>query len=273
MSLAEPSDQGHPLPEPHPRPKARVFLESRYRKHERGLPQTIFYCPECKGNRRRRKDCPRCGGFGKLTKDSIQELLGRQILPAFKGRYGRFHGAGREDIDVLMLGRGRPFVYEVVAARVLDVDLIDLHHRIQERCAGRIDIDPLTRVPRERVAYWKESSFSKVYRVRVTPVGAGDVDPARLDQLLGQTLDVVQRTPERVAFRRADRERRRHVTVLGIEPRGGDGLELQVQCEHGTYVKEWVSGDEGRTRPSLAELLGVSCACEELDVLEILTER
>jgi tRNA pseudouridine synthase 10 len=266
MSLAVPSDQS----QPHPRPKARVYLESRYRKHERGLPQTIFYCPECKGHRRRRKGCARCGGFGKLTKDSIQELLGRQILPAFKGRYGKFHGAGREDLDVLMLGRGRPFVYEVVAARVLDVDLEELHQKIQERCEGRVDIDPLVRVPKDRVAYWKQSKFGKVYRVQVTP--GGDVDLAKSGELVGHTLDIVQRTPQRVAFRRADRERKRHITVLGIESTEGGALELNVQCEHGTYVKEWVSGEEGRTRPSLAEVLGVSCACEQLDVLEILTD-
>ena len=83
---------------------------------------------------------------------------------------------------------------------------------------------------------------------------------------------MVQRTPQRVVFRRADRERERLVTVLSIQPRESGGLELEVRCEHGTYVKEWVSGDEERTRPSLAELLGVPCACEQLDVLEILTK-
>ncbi|MHC4811474.1 MAG: tRNA pseudouridine(54/55) synthase Pus10 [Planctomycetota bacterium] len=271
MSLAEPSDQTHPLPHPRPRqgPRARVFLESRYRKHERGLPQTIFYCPDCKGHRRRRKGCERCGGFGKLTKDSVQELLGRHILPAFKGRYGKFHGAGREDIDVLMLGRGRPFVYEVVAPKVLDVDLQELQQRIQDRCAGRIGIDPFTRVSKGRVAFWKESKLDKVYRVQAVP--GGDVDPARVDELIDRTVDVVQRTPKRVAFRRADRERERQVTVRTVEL-VEDHLKVEVQCQHGTYVKEWVSGDEGRTRPSLAELLGVSCTCEQLDVLEILTD-
>ena len=37
-------------------------------------------------------------------------------------------------------------------------------------------------------------------------------------------------------------------------------------------MKEWVTGDDGRTRPSLSDLLGVSCHCERLDVLEILTD-
>ena len=115
----------------------RVCLESRYRKLQRGVSQTIFYCPECKGNRRRARECARCGGFGKLTKDSVQELIAYRILPFFKGRFGKFHGAGREDLDVLMLGRGRPFVYEVVGARNTDVDLRELDERLRVSCGNR----------------------------------------------------------------------------------------------------------------------------------------
>jgi tRNA pseudouridine synthase 10 len=268
MSLAEFSDDTHPLPRP--RPKVRVFLESRYRKHERGLPQTIFYCPECKGHRRKRNGCQRCDGFGKLTRDSVQELLGRHILPAFKGRYGKFHGAGREDIDVLMLGKGRPFIYEVVAARMLDVDLEELHQKIQQRCAERIDIDPFLRVAKDRVAYWKESKFDKVYRLRATP--GAEVGVASIQARIGEPTTIMQRTPQRVAFRRADLQRERQVTILSVEKLDSGQLELEVRCQHGTYVKEWVSGDDGRTQPSLTELLKTACACDQLDVLEILTD-
>ena len=91
-------------------PRTNLWLESRYRKLRRGLPQTVFYCPLCKGDRRRSKGCQQCGGFGKLTKESVQELIGRRILPQMQAKGGSFHGAGREDVDVLMLGRGRPFV-------------------------------------------------------------------------------------------------------------------------------------------------------------------
>ena len=45
----------------------------------------------------------------------------------------------------------------------------------------------------------------------------------------------------------------------------------QVVTEHGTYVKESISGEDGRSEPSLASLLGVPCHCAELDVLEILS--
>ncbi len=74
-----------PVPSPAPtvrrRPGAHLWLESRYRKLKRGLPQTIFFCPACKGDRRRRQGCETCGGFGKLTRESVQELIGRRLLP------------------------------------------------------------------------------------------------------------------------------------------------------------------------------------------------
>ena len=43
----------------------------------------------------------------------------------------------------------------------------------------------------------------------------------------------------------------------------------EVRVESGTYVKELVSGDGGRTRPSLSEILAVPCTCKALDVLEV----
>ena len=36
-------------------PKTKVYVEGRYLKHTRDLPQTFFYCPVCKGDRRRKR--------------------------------------------------------------------------------------------------------------------------------------------------------------------------------------------------------------------------
>lgn len=247
-----------------------LYLESRYRKLVRGLPQTIFWCPVCKGHRERRRTCAQCQGFGKLTRDSVQELLARHLLPAFKARAGKFHGAGREDVDVRMLGQGRPFVFEIVAPRSPQTDEEQVRRTILEHCGDRIDLAPFRRVRRERVAFWKEAHFAKIYRALAVLAGAPATAPITL---AGRSFAIQQRTPARVAHRRADLEREREVTVQQVEELAPDRLALTLRCAHGTYVKEWVSGDAGRTRPSLPELIGVPCRCEELDVLEILTEE
>jgi tRNA pseudouridine synthase 10 len=124
-------------------------------------------------------------------------------------------------------------------------------------------------VQRQRIAYWKETHFEKVYRaeVAVAPMPAAE----RLDAAARFQGEIVQRTPQRVAYRRADLDRSRRLRVLGLAPLREGVVELRILCEHGTYVKEWISGDEGRTRPSLQELLGVECRCSLLDVEEIMT--
>lgn len=275
------TEQESPRPEPSSRPRSNLWLESRYRKLRRGLPQTVFFCPKCKGDRRRRVGCKTCEGFGKLTRESVQELIARRLLPAMQAKAGVFHGAGREDIDVLMLGRGRPFVFEVQGAREPNVDLEALRLDIMARAEGALELAPLVRVPRARVAYWKETHFDKIYRAEVGL--AGPLAPAGLLAAQQFAGTILQRTPQRVAHRRADLERPRSLRVLSLlplPPAAADAapdaaslrLELRVVCQHGTYVKEWISGDETRTSPSLATLLGVGCRCEVLDVEEIMTD-
>ncbi|HTY46491.1 MAG TPA: hypothetical protein VMB46_02375, partial [Methanomassiliicoccales archaeon] len=80
---------------------------------------------------------------------------------------------------------------------------------------------------------------------------------------------ITQQTPTRVAHRRADLAREREIVDLAVEEFDGEELVLRVRTESGTYVKEFVHGDQGRTRPSLAERLGVPCEVKALDVIEI----
>lgn len=92
-----------------------------------------------------------------------------------------------------------------------------------------------------------------------------------LKNFQGTTLD--QRTPLRVAHRRADKIRKRKVMVVEnplVEVIDGDIIaEVSLRCESGTYVKETVHGDGGRTIPSVASLLAADCEVLWLDVADI----
>lgn len=253
------------------RPPTKVFLEGRYRKLSRDLPQTVFFCPDCKGHPRRRKGCERCEGFGKLTRDSVQELVGWVAGGVFKTRKNKFHGAGREDVNVRMLGRGRPFVLELVNPKVFDVDLAELEAEINRRNEGRLEICGLHWSEKERVRIIKEEKRAKRYRalVRIEP----DPPTDKVEQLVGKKLDIAQNTPQRVAHRRALLERMRWIIVDSFEEGETAGTwEIVLRTQHGTYVKEVISGDGNKTNPSLAGLFDCACECLELDVLDILDE-
>ena len=253
-------------PPPAPRPKVRAFFEGRYRKLVRDLPQTVFFCPDCKG---RGKGCTRCEGYGKLTKDSVQELIARVAMPRFKARRNKFHGAGREDVDVRMLGPGRPFVFEVLNPKVPRPDLAEIEGEVNRRYEGRLEVLGLRWCDRKRVASVKEGRQVKEYEALVVPDPPPDAE--RIRGLVGRRVEVVQRTPERVVHRRADLERKRWIQLTAVDPVQG-GLRVRVRSAHGTYIKEAISGEGGRTTPSLASLLDVRCECRELDVVNMFEE-
>ncbi len=240
-----------------------LFISGRYRKLVRGIPQTRWPCRECGG-----RGCERCGFTGKLYSESVDELIRAPVLDAFGGDETVFHGAGREDIDALMLGSGRPFVVEVKGAKKRNVDLSRLGGSVNESAHGKVEVLGLKHVDSSEVERIKGARADKVYRLSV--LFADRVSEERLKSSLGLIEgEIRQQTPSRVIHRRADRERIRKVFSIEVESFNGDRAVLVVRCEGGLYVKELVSGDAGRTSPSLCEALGTNAEVVELDVIDV----
>jgi len=239
-----------------------LYLRGRYRKLSRGIPQTRWPCRRCRG-----KGCDRCGGTGKMYPTSVEEVVASEVMRESGGTAHAMHGMGREDVDARMLGRGRPFIVEIKEPRKRRIDLEAAVGRIN--ASGIVEVDQLVPATGAGVVTLKEDRAAKTYRVllRMAP----PVDEAKLKATLPVLVGepIAQRTPGRVVHRRADTTRARRLLsaeVVGID---GDRAEIRVTAEAGTYIKEWVHGDGGRTRPSLAERLGAACEVLELDVLDV----
>ncbi|HOB18221.1 MAG TPA: tRNA pseudouridine(54/55) synthase Pus10 [Candidatus Methanoculleus thermohydrogenotrophicum] len=243
-----------------------VFFAGRYLKYERGIPQTRWDCRACRG-----VGCERCGFTGKQYADSVEELIGRPVIEAFDARDAILHGAGREDIDARMLGSGRPFVMEVEAPRKRSVDLVALEEEINRKAEGRVAVHLTGWADRKMVQTLKSDKAYKKYRILVEIDGPVTPDEFRaaLDQLKGVTIR--QRTPIRVSHRRADRVRERQVIDIQCTGRIDGRYRVEVVGEAGLYIKELVSGDGGRTRPSLAQILGRTARVVSLDVVQVKT--
>lgn len=240
-----------------------LFIEGRYRKLIRGIPQTRWPCRKCRG-----KGCERCDFTGKMYPESVEELMAETVLNATKGPESKFHGAGREDIDVRMLGRGRPFVLEIKEPKIRELNLEKLTSNINQHCQGKVEVLDLKIVGKDRRSGIKASSTEtyKIYRALVELDQKADEE--KLNVL--NSLNIIkQRTPIRVSHRRADKIRTREVKEIQVKMLDSNHLELVVNCEGGLYIKELISGDEDRTKPSVTSLLGISAKCVELDVLEV----
>jgi len=243
-----------------------IFIEGRYKKLVRGIPQTKWPCRKCKG-----KGCSECNDTGKMYKESVEELISEIILKETRGYEAKFHGAGREDIDVRMLGEGRPFVLEIKEPKIRELNLKEIGEEVNKHSKGKTEYLDLKYTERKRKAEIKVSSPDtfKVYRALVkceNPITEEELAEIK-KQLENRTID--QQTPQRVAHRRADKIRHREVKELSVKLLSKNTFEMTVKTQGGLYIKELISSDDNRTKPSVSEILATNAICKELDVIEV----
>lgn len=261
-----------------------IFIYGQYLKFKRGIPQTKWFCRSCRG---RSGGCELCGYTGKIYPESVEELISSSLQEVFKSEDIVLHGCGREDIDARMLGSGRPFVVEIKAPRHRYVDLQMAEQKVNTENAGKVAVLGLQYVKKGLIAKLKSDDADKTYQGRVVlkttdvvpvpvpvPVHEADVKIA-LETLCSNVIE--QQTPGRVVHRRADLIRKRKVVTAQLVSFTTDASRhravavIKIKCDAGLYIKELVSGDGGRTKPSLNELLGSMIEAEmtELDVLDV----
>lgn len=246
-----------------------AFVAGRYRKFSREIPQTEWPCRDCDGTGTVGGDeCVVCDGTGYRYQESVEQLVAPHVQEAMAGTDATFHGAGREDIDARMLGTGRPFVVEVASPTDRFPDTEPIQERINTS-TEKVEVERLRLVTYESVERVKGLDADKTYRATVSfsvPVEAADLAEA-IDTLDGATID--QETPQRVSHRRAERTRTRSVHSATGTLDDPTTATVEVAGEGGLYVKELISGDGGRTEPSLTGLLGIRSEVTELDVLAV----
>jgi tRNA pseudouridine synthase 10 len=72
--------------------------------------------------------------------------------------------------------------------------------------------------------------------------------------------------------RRADLTREKYIYEVKVKKLSLKKAEMKISCQGGLYVKELVSGDEGRTTPNVSDLLGNRAKPLKLDVLNIIMD-
>ena len=243
-----------------------IFIRGFYKKLVRGIPQTKWTCNNCWG-----KGCEECNFEGKRYPTSVSELIGYEILQISKGKDLKFHGSGREDIDALMLGDGRDFIIEIKEPLKRSHDLNELKNKINEYGQGKIEVSSLRYSNKDEVRKIKAVApfTQKTYKALVETEGI--VDQGILSELESNLSNITlkQQTPQRVLHRRADKIRTKNIYEIKTRKIKENQFELIVTADGGTYIKEFISGDEGRTIPSVSSILNFNAICKELDVINI----
>lgn len=247
-----------------------LFIEGSYRKLVRGIPQAIWLCSNCRG-----KGCEKCNFTGRNYPDSVEEYITPYILQAAKGSDVKIHCSGREDVDALMLGKGRPFVVEVSQPKIRSLDLTKLELTINTSANRRVDVTLKGSSSRMvlRSLKGKSTKMAKRYRMKIS-LSEPNLEKWNEEIIKNGLIgEINQDTPTRVKHRRADLLRKRHVYDIRFSKLSDTDAEIEVYCEGGLYVKELMHGDEGRTKPSLSQIVEKKVTVLYLDVLEVEHEK
>ncbi|MEM2337062.1 MAG: tRNA pseudouridine(54/55) synthase Pus10 [Candidatus Bathyarchaeia archaeon] len=243
-----------------------LFIAGRYKKLVRGIPQSKWICTKCQG-----RGCEKCNWTGKMYPESVEELISPPFLEATGGIKVSFHASGREDVDARMLGKGRPFVIEISQPKKRFIDLQKLESVVNDYAKGKVQISDLRFVSKDFIRKVKKGEAAqKEYRVIIEfEKEVSDQELELLEEKLTNT-SVKQRTPLRVLHRRADLTREKYIYEVKVKRLSSKRAEMRIRCQGGLYVKELVSGDEGRTSPSVSEILGQKAKPIKLDVLNVI---
>jgi tRNA pseudouridine synthase 10 len=237
-----------------------LYIYGKYKKLVRGIPQSKWVCPNCGG-----KGCIKCKGKGKLYPTSVQEEIEKPLLKATKAKKSALHANGREDIDARCLDY-RPFVIELIKPLKRKINLKEIEKKINK--SKKVKVKLLGFADKRLVVKIKSERSEKTYQAEVEFEKEVDKEKLKeLKKLEGQAI--LQKTPVRVLHRRSDKVRKRIVKEISWKLIGKKKCVFKIRAQSGLYIKELITGDQGRTNPNIAELIANKPKKIKLDVIKI----
>ncbi|KAG4080694.1 hypothetical protein HA402_013224 [Bradysia odoriphaga] len=234
-----------------------IFVAGRYRKLTRSLSQTPWILH---GKR--------------MMEESVSEIIVEHFAEFFGIPADKviFSSSGREDVDVRCLGKGRPFVLEIPDSHktILPKSIAGNIEKLVEK-SQKVSIRDIQLVKREELIHIKQGEENKKKMYRALCV----TEPVTVDLLnklnITDEFTIEQMTPIRVLHRRPWRNRQRTVyevkaSITKDDPRI---IILDVTTQAGTYIKELVHGEFGRTNPSIRSIIDQWIDIVALDVMRI----
>lgn len=225
-----------------------LYFYGRYLKLRPGIPQTKWHI--------------------KRFMTSVEEEIGKTLLKITGGIDHSFHGCGREDVDVITMGQGRPFVIEIKNPKKRRINAKKAQKEINKNSTF-VKVKNLSKTTKGKIIEIKVAKPDKIYQVLIElerPVEKKDLKTAcnKLSNII-----INQQTPNRVLQRRYDKLRQRKIYYCRLVKYDPLTPFLEIKSESGTYIKELIHGDNGRTQPSLSQILNQRILVKQLLVKKV----
>ncbi|KAK3141803.1 hypothetical protein QOZ80_4BG0338510 [Eleusine coracana subsp. coracana] len=237
--------------------RSPIYIGGRYLKLSRNVSQSCWII-----------DDERMGDA------SVEEIIGEAVRAICRGDSCKFHAAGREDIDVRMLGSGRPFLIEVLNVRSVPsaTEVQQIAEKINNSEKKYVRVRNLKLVGNEIWTMMREGEAEKQKQYSALIWTSRELTESDLHNISRmKDMEIIQKTPIRVLHRRSPLERKRTIHWMEIEKVADSSnyYLLHLCTQAGTYIKEFVHGDLGRTHPSIGSILECRAEILQLDVTNV----
>lgn len=255
-----------------------IFFCGRYCKYSRNISQTPWHLDNsCVDNEEINGSNLKKDKENNAFLNCVQDIIfdGIHEVFGFDKEKMTFTASGREDTDVRCLGSGRPFYVKIDH---INKNFPGEMFRKLEAIVNKspevsiFDMQITDRNGTKEVKFGEEKK-KKTYIVLCLLRDESKIDEiiTKINELGCKDLVIEQMTPIRVAHRRSLIVRTKHIHYMeAVRVEGHNKVfQLKVQTQAGTYVKEFIHGDFGRTTPCLSSLLGADVDIFRLDVIGI----
>ncbi len=173
-----------------------------------------------------------------------------------------------------MLGRGRPFLLELLQCRKGSKEIEEALPQLKsmvnsangKNVSGAVTVSDLELTSRRACEGFQGGERKrKTYSCVIYTKESRSATDLYAMLKIGE-LEIHQQTPIRVMHRRSMAVRKRKIYYLQPYWINSHFFLLELQTAAGTYIKEFVHGDLGRTRPNVGELLQSRTDILQLDV-------
>lgn len=235
-----------------------LYVAGRYLKFSRQLPQTPWIM----------------NGVRHFSDTSVEEIIAAPFEKIFQNSKSILSSSGREDVDVRTLGNGRPFILEIQKPKQIPNNelLLSAQKILNESSDKMVEIKDVCEVSKEATKTLLDGETSKTKSYRAYCMAQEEVSDSALEKLTLNEQPINQKTPIRVLHRRNNDTRIRVIhKCKGERWVGKDNkwFYIDLETQAGTYIKEFVHGDFGRTEPSVRDLLDIEVDIVGLDVMEV----
>ena len=183
-----------------------------------------------------------------------------------------FSAGGREDRDVRMLGNGRAFIYSVYNAKKhYSLDFQEINKNLNNALT-KVKVNGLRICDKKNFHMLKKAESEKIKIYTAVVWSKEEINKDICDKI-AKVKDLLtnQITPLRVLHKRVLRTREKFIYEINLkEIINPHFMIIEIKSSAGTYIKEFVNGDIGRTYPSLCDVIGCECDIIQLDVQDII---